>query len=89
MCYTRAVLCFRDAVGEPPHHIPYTSPPHHLILASPNSFFPAAGDDNIRFEVLRRIGGGSFGEIYEGRNVVTGEAVGNCRLGSLGGMTRD
>jgi len=33
-----------------------------------------------RFQVLRRIGGGSFGEIYEGRDTLNGEQVGTLNL---------
>jgi hypothetical protein len=57
------------------------SGPHTVSVPSPlpdPTFLPlwrTAGDQTERFEVIRRVGSGSFGEIYEGRDLSTGEQV--------------
>ncbi len=60
----------------------WASPPP--LTLSPLPLSPAAGDATERFELIRRIGSGSFGEIYEGRDLSNGELVRVPPLGEDG-----
>jgi hypothetical protein len=59
--------------GPVPHPSPHQQQVQSPAVSSPATPIPTVIAD--RFQVLRRIGGGSFGEIYEGRDMTNNEQV--------------